>query len=143
MPGGGSDASGRRWEVYHERHHWPTKGDVNPPGESLHRHAADLDGLLVLDNCEHVAAAAGELAYEPLQAAPRLRLLATSREVLRVPGEMTWQVPALPEADAVWAPHSWSPKRTAPLGTTGPQADNSRSRPSIRNPGHHQARGTA
>ena len=28
-------------------------------------------------------------------------MLATSREVLRVPGEVTWQVPVLPEADAV------------------------------------------
>ena len=72
-----------------------------PWAESLRQHVADLDGLLVLDNCEHVAAAAAEVAYELLRAAPRLRLLATSREVLRVPGEMTWQVPALPEADAV------------------------------------------
>jgi len=71
-----------------------------PLAESLHRHAADLDGLLILDNCEHVAAAAAEVAHQLLRAAPRLRLLATSREVLRVPGEVTWQVPALPEADA-------------------------------------------
>jgi predicted ATPase len=48
-----------------------------------------------------VAAATAELAQGLLRAAPRLRLLATSREVLRVPGEMTWQVPGLPEADAV------------------------------------------
>jgi transcriptional regulator with XRE-family HTH domain len=72
-----------------------------PLAESLRQHVADLDGLLVLDTCEHVAAAAAEVAHELLRAAPRLRLLATSREVLRVPGEMTWQVPALPEADAV------------------------------------------
>jgi len=72
-----------------------------PLAEALQRHAAGLDGLLILDNCEHVAAATAELAYGLLRAAPRLRLLATSREVLRVPGEMTWQVPALPEADAV------------------------------------------
>jgi|SRR5215469_846302 len=69
--------------------------------ESLHRHAAGLDGLLVLDNCEHVAGAAADIANVLLSVAPRLRLLATSREVLRVPGEMTWQVPALPEIDAV------------------------------------------
>ena len=69
--------------------------------ESLNQHAAGLDGLLVLDNCEHVAAATADLAHGLLSIAPRLRLLATSREVLRVPGEMTWQVPALPEADAI------------------------------------------
>ncbi len=72
-----------------------------PLAKTLLQHAAGLDGLLVLDNCEHVAAAAAELAHHLLSASPRLRLLATSREVLRVPGEVTWQVPALPEADAL------------------------------------------
>ena len=72
-----------------------------PLAETLLQHVAGLDGLLVLDNCEHVAAAAAELAHHLLTASPRLRLLATSREVLRVPGEVTWQVPALPEADAL------------------------------------------
>jgi predicted ATPase len=72
-----------------------------PIALALHQHAAGLDGLLILDNCEHVAAATAELADGLLRAAPRLRVLATSREVLRVPGEMTWQVPALPQADAV------------------------------------------
>ena len=72
-----------------------------PLADSLLAEAAGLEGLLVLDNCEHVAAAAAELAHDLLRVAPRLRLLATSREVLRVPGEMTWQVPALPGADAV------------------------------------------
>ena len=72
-----------------------------PLADSLLADAAGLEGLLVLDNCEHVAAAAAELAHDLLRVAPRLRLLATSREVLRVPGEMTWQVPALPGADAV------------------------------------------
>ena len=70
-------------------------------GDVLRHHAAGLAGLLVLDNCEHVAAAVAELASDLLGAAPRLRVLATSREVLRAPGEVTWQVPALPEADAV------------------------------------------
>jgi predicted ATPase len=72
-----------------------------PLADSLLADAAGLEGLLVLDNCEHVAAAVAELADGLLRVAPRLRLLATSREVLRVPGEMTWQVPALPGADAV------------------------------------------
>ena len=67
-----------------------------PLAETLLQHAAGLDGLLVLDNCEHVAAAAAELAHHLLTASPRLRLLATSREVLRVPGEVTWQVPRFP-----------------------------------------------
>ena len=51
--------------------------------------------LLVLDNCEHVRDRAAELTAFLLAAAPRLRILATSREVLGVPGEATYLVPPL------------------------------------------------
>lgn len=51
--------------------------------------------LLVLDNCEHLAAACGTLAAALLQAGPGLRILATSRQALGAPGEATWPVPAL------------------------------------------------
>jgi predicted ATPase/DNA-binding SARP family transcriptional activator/tetratricopeptide (TPR) repeat protein len=59
------------------------------------------DLLLVLDNCEHVIATAAELAEDLLQQCPRLRLVATSREGLRVGGETIWPVPPLAAADAV------------------------------------------
>ncbi|MFB7643717.1 BTAD domain-containing putative transcriptional regulator [Streptomyces sp. NPDC056084] len=45
------------------------------------------DTLLVLDNCEHVIDAAAHLAETLLTRCPRLRILATSREPLGVPGE--------------------------------------------------------
>jgi non-specific serine/threonine protein kinase len=51
--------------------------------------------LLVLDNCEHLLVGCAELAETLLQACPRLRVLATSREPLRVPGEVAWRVPSL------------------------------------------------
>jgi predicted ATPase/DNA-binding CsgD family transcriptional regulator len=51
--------------------------------------------LLVLDNCEHMVAACAALADTLLRACPRLRILATSREALGVPGETAWPVPAL------------------------------------------------
>lgn len=51
--------------------------------------------LLVLDNCEHVIDEAARLAETLLQQCPKLRLLATSREPLRIAGEMTWLIPAL------------------------------------------------
>jgi non-specific serine/threonine protein kinase len=51
--------------------------------------------LLVLDNCEHLVDAAAHLAEALLRSCPRLRILATSRETLGVPGEMTWSVPSL------------------------------------------------
>jgi predicted ATPase/DNA-binding CsgD family transcriptional regulator len=52
--------------------------------------------LLVLDNCEHLIFSCAELADELLRACPQLRILATSREPLSVPGEVTWRVPSLP-----------------------------------------------
>jgi predicted ATPase/DNA-binding SARP family transcriptional activator len=51
--------------------------------------------LLVLDNCEHLVAVCAELAAGLLAACPTLRLLATSREVLGITGEIAWQVPPL------------------------------------------------
>ncbi len=57
--------------------------------------------LVVLDNCEHVIATAAEVAEDLLRRCPRLRLLATSREGLRVGGETIWPVPPLARDDAV------------------------------------------
>jgi predicted ATPase/DNA-binding SARP family transcriptional activator len=48
---------------------------------------ADRDAVLVLDNCEHVVDAAAALAARLLADCPRVRILATSREPLRIPGE--------------------------------------------------------
>ncbi|SEG40804.1 Predicted ATPase [Thermomonospora echinospora] len=51
--------------------------------------------LLVLDNCEHVVEQVADLAEPLLRAVPRLRVLATSREPLGLPGEVVWNVPPL------------------------------------------------
>ena len=51
--------------------------------------------LIVLDNCEHVVAACAEMAERLLGAAPGLKVLATSREPLRIAGEIVFQVPPL------------------------------------------------
>jgi predicted ATPase/DNA-binding NarL/FixJ family response regulator len=53
------------------------------------------DLLLVLDNCEHLVEACGDLANAVLSGCPSVRLLATSREPLRVRSEITWRVPSL------------------------------------------------
>jgi predicted ATPase/DNA-binding SARP family transcriptional activator len=65
-------------------------------------HVADRPMLLVLDNCEHLAAAAAELAERLLGACPALTILATSREALGVDGERQLAVPplALPQDSA-------------------------------------------
>ncbi|MFD7020023.1 ATP-binding protein [Streptomyces sp. NPDC059928] len=56
--------------------------------------------LLVLDNCEHVIDAAARLAETLLTHCPNLRILATSREPLGVPGEAVRPVGPLPPAPA-------------------------------------------
>jgi predicted ATPase/DNA-binding SARP family transcriptional activator len=48
--------------------------------------------LLVLDNCEHLVAAAARLAGQVLAACPQVRILATSREPLAITGEALWTV---------------------------------------------------
>ncbi len=57
--------------------------------------------LIVLDNCEHVITTAAEVAEDLLRHCPALRLIATSREGLRVGGETLWPVPPLETDDAV------------------------------------------
>ena len=58
--------------------------------------------LLLLDNCEHLRAASAELTRRLLADSPGLRVLATSRTPLGVPGEIDYGVPPLsvPGADA-------------------------------------------
>jgi predicted ATPase/class 3 adenylate cyclase len=51
--------------------------------------------LVILDNCEHVIAAAAKLANALLKTCPDVFLLATSREALSVVGEHTYPVPLL------------------------------------------------
>ena len=55
--------------------------------------------LVVLDNCEHLLDACAELVVALLGRAPRLTLLATSREAIGVAGEVSWRVPSLSLAD--------------------------------------------
>jgi predicted ATPase len=72
-----------------------------PVREALLRRAAGLDGLLVMDNCEHLLDATASLVAELSGSAPGVQVLATSRERLGVPGERVVVVGplALEEAD--------------------------------------------
>ena len=54
--------------------------------------------LIVLDNCEHVLDSAAELVEALLGRTPMVKVIATSREGLRVPAEQQWAVPALDTA---------------------------------------------
>ncbi|MET9961486.1 BTAD domain-containing putative transcriptional regulator [Streptomyces sp. NPDC006326] len=71
------------------------------PLDRLTEHCARLRLLLILDNCEHVVGAAAELAEELLASCPGVRILATSREPLGVPGELLRPVEPLPDPVAL------------------------------------------
>src|SRR5947207_7136019 len=67
--------------------------------QELAKHIGEKQILLVLDNLEHVIESAVELAAV-LQACPNLRILVTSRERLRVDGEVVYEVPPLAESES-------------------------------------------
>ena len=75
-----------------------------PLVEMVAEHLASKTLLLVLDNCEHVAAACASLVPALLVAAPGIRILATSRQGLGVPGETLWRIPSLSVPDPGGAP---------------------------------------
>ncbi len=51
--------------------------------------------LLILDNCEHLVDGTATLASGLLSTCPNIKILATSRESFRIPGEQLYPVPAL------------------------------------------------
>jgi predicted ATPase/DNA-binding SARP family transcriptional activator len=65
------------------------------PVDGLGSHLDRWRTLLILDNCEHLVAACAVLAAHLLGHCRDVRILATSREPLRVPGEVIWRVPSL------------------------------------------------
>jgi predicted ATPase/DNA-binding winged helix-turn-helix (wHTH) protein len=69
-------------------------GERVEPG-SLARAIGDRQILLVLDNCEHLIDAAAILVETLTRQCPRVTVLATSREAMRIPGESVYRVPAL------------------------------------------------
>ena len=64
--------------------------------------------LLILDNCEHLIEGAAQLAETLLRACSTLQILASSRELLGIDGETSYQVPSLsvPELPTSSAPQA-------------------------------------
>ena len=69
--------------------------ETGPAEAALARQLAERRLLLVLDNCEHLLDACARLAADLLRTCPDVVVLATSREPLRVGGEVTWRTPSL------------------------------------------------
>jgi predicted ATPase len=70
-------------------------GDASALLRQLVARLSDGAFLLVLDNCEHLLDAAAAVVQLLLQHCPELRVLATSRQRLGLPGEVAWRVPSL------------------------------------------------
>ncbi|WP_329428995.1 LuxR C-terminal-related transcriptional regulator [Streptosporangium sp. NBC_01495] len=63
--------------------------------EALINYLSERDGLLILDNCEHLVASCAQLVRALLRASQGLRILTTSRQPLGVEGEQAFEVPPL------------------------------------------------
>jgi predicted ATPase/class 3 adenylate cyclase len=76
--------------------------------EALTQFVRDKQLLIVLDNCEHVVQACAELARRLLEAGPKVKVLASSRDSLRIAGEIVFPVAPLPapERDDVRSVHA-------------------------------------
>ena len=72
---------------------------VRAPLAAVVEHLEDKQLLLVVDNCEHLLDACAVVVAKLLSAAGRLRVLATSRQSLRVEGEHILRVDPLPAPD--------------------------------------------
>lgn len=73
--------------------------------ETLTAHLKPQRVLVILDNCEHMTSACAELAYTLLRATRHLNILATSREVLNLPGEQVLAVAPLEIASGKTGEH--------------------------------------
>jgi predicted ATPase/DNA-binding SARP family transcriptional activator len=88
-----------------------------PALDALVARLADTAGILiVLDTCEHVLDACAHVAEALLAAGPGVHLLATSREPLRCAAEVSWRVPSLAEAPALFCERAAA---VAPGATAG------------------------
>jgi len=65
----------------------------------LARHVQKLRLLLVLDNCEHLTQACAEVTKRLLHSSSGVRIIASSREPLRIAGEISYTVPPLAAPD--------------------------------------------
>lgn len=88
-----------------------------PVVEALTRYVRDRRVLLVLDNCEHLLQACADLAKQLLGSSAHSKILASSREPLRLTGETTFVLPTLPVPDlrTPFEPHALAQNESVQL----------------------------
>jgi len=82
------------------------------PADTAVEYLRDRQALVILDNCEHVVEQAAHLAQTLLSSCPGVRVLATSREALRVAGEVCYPLGGLS------LPSGWSSEHLQELAAT-------------------------
>ena len=74
-------------------------GVAQPPGRTIRQaiieHLAAREALLIVDNCEHLISGAAEFVAGLIAGTPECRVVATSRELLGVAGEVAYGMPSL------------------------------------------------
>jgi predicted ATPase/DNA-binding SARP family transcriptional activator len=66
-----------------------------PAEQLLIGRVTGMQALLVVDNCEHLIDPVATTVERVLEASPEMRVVATSRQPLRVPGERPWHTPPI------------------------------------------------
>lgn len=72
-----------------------------PPLQTLAAHLKSQQALIVLDNCEHLVAEIARVVDALLKGCPKLKVFASSRELLSVPGEQAYRMPTLSANEAI------------------------------------------
>ncbi len=82
------------------------RGASTGAADALAHLLEEQDVLLVLDNCEHLVESVAAVTSTLLRGCPSVRVLATSREPLGLPGEVAWRIPPLtcPAVDGATVP---------------------------------------
>jgi len=71
-------------------------GDIDDePVAGLSRYLANRRALIILDNCEHLADAVATLIESVIAVSAEIHFVLTSREALRIKGELVYRLPAL------------------------------------------------
>jgi len=76
-----------------------TEAGDEDPLETLARKAKELNCLILLDNCEHLAEDVARVADRLCRSVPGIKILVTSRVVLNTGGEKVWRIPTLSLVD--------------------------------------------
>lgn len=74
------------------------------PADRVVTYLRDRRALILVDNCEHVLDATADLVERILGSCPEVSIIATSREALRIGGEVAWRIPPLSLPDDLTGP---------------------------------------